>query len=226
MPFPINIKQPLQKLVLMTPTIKNLLILCLFIILSSCEQKEQKKENVREKISLSNEKAIKDFIYRNNAISGWDTLACYTYRYQEMFIDSARKISFEGNIRDIIKSDSNYFIKISYSELHNIIYHQIYRNNHFLAEIMLTRGQFLSLKQKLKSKNSSRSGCFIFKVSKIVTLGPEIKTDLKGYSEDVNIYLDFDFTENLILFKGTLVDCIIKQSGSTYDLDFMKRKPI
>jgi hypothetical protein len=151
------------------------LSILIIIFLTSCGQseqqiKEEKDAVVKQKSELlktTNEKAITDLSKKYNSVSGWDTLELYTYNYQEMFIDEGKPINFEGKLKDIIKSDSIYYLKVHNTGWH---YHQNY-----IAQISVTPQKFLEFQKILKSANHTNEGCFIFKVTKIVSASPEIK---------------------------------------------------
>ncbi len=186
------------------------------ILLASCgksdkevkELKEEKEAVVKQKneqLKTTNEKAIINLSQKYNAVSGWDTLELYTYLYQEMFIDQRRPICFEGELNDITKTDSTYFLKVRNSSWHY--------NKNFIALISLSRQNFVEFQKILKSNNHTNEGCFVFKVSKIVSASPEIKSDLELNAEDSYSYLDYDFDETLLIFKGELIDFYLNESA-------------
>jgi len=190
------------------------LTLFTIILLTSCgksdkevkEVKEEKEAVVKQKneqLKATNEKAIIDLSQKYNAVSGWDTLELYTYLYQEMFIDQRKPISFEGELNDITKTDSTYFLKVRNSSWHY--------NKNYIALISLSRQNFVEFLKILKSNNHTNEGCFVFKVSKIVSASPEIKSDLELNGEDSYSYLDYDFDETLLIFKGELIDIYLNE---------------
>ncbi len=199
----------------MTKLLGLTLTLFTIILLTSCcksdkevtEAKEEKKAVVKQKkeqLKTSNEKAIINLSQKYNAVLGWDTLELYTYLYQEMFIDQRKPISFEGELTDITKTDSTYFLKVRNSSWH-------YDKN-YIALISLSRQNFVELQKILKSNNHTNEGCFVFKVSNIVSAYPEIKSDFKLNGEDSYSYLDYDFDETLLIFKGELIDFYLNES--------------
>ena len=199
----------------MTKQLIQTIILSAIILLAGCGKSEQKtkeeKEVIvkqkREQLKTTNEKAIADLTLKYSSISGWDSLETFTYVLQEMFIDEKKPISFEGELKDITKSDTTYFLKV-----HNTGWHY---NRNYIALISLTAEKFTLLKTKLKSTNHSSEGCFIFKVSKISSATPEIKSDFELDGEDSYSYLSYDFDETLLIFKGELVDFYLNETVDT-----------
>lgn len=192
------------------------------ILLTSCgksdkeikelkELKEVKEAVVKqkiEKLKTKNKKAIINLSKKYNAVSGWDTLEVYTYLYQEMFIDQRKPISFEGRLNDITKTDSTYFLKVWNSK--NRSY-----NKNSMALISLSRQNFVEFQKILKSNSHTDEGCFVFKVSKIVSGYPEITSDDELRSIDFNSYFNF---YNLLIFKGELIDFyLIEREDKTND---------
>lgn len=177
-----------------------------FILLISCgkseQQIEQEKEAIakqkKEQIQIRNEKAIINLCEKYNAVSGWDTLNLYTYHYQELFIDQKRPISFKGELNDITKTDSTYFLRVRNT---NWRYSKDY-----IAQISLNHQTFNKFQSILKLKNHTNKGCFIFSVSKILSVSPKLISEAESDSENYYSYLDFDFDETLLIFKGELID--------------------
>jgi hypothetical protein len=179
----------------------------------SCKSEQEKKEEVvnqkKEQLKSANEKEISDLNEKHKAISRWDSLETFTYVLQEKFIDENEPISFQGKLRDIYKSDSTYLLKV---EKNN---ESRYKWN-YIATISLSKEKFFKLKKILESSNHSKTGCFIFKVSKVTSPFVKIKshTSLDEYSEisasneysDSELYLDFDFYDKLLIFQGDLID--------------------
>jgi hypothetical protein len=200
----------------MTKLLGLTLTLFTIILLTSCgksdkevkEAKEEKEAVVKQKkeqLKTTNEKAIINLSQKYNAVLGWDTLELYTYLYQEMFIDQRKPISFEGELYDITKTDSTYFLKVRNSSWHY--------NKNYIALISLSRQNFVEFQKILKSNYHTNEGCFVFKVSKIVPASPEIKSDLELNGEDSYSYLDYDFDETLLIFKGELIDFYLNESA-------------
>lgn len=196
----------------MTIQIGHTIILSAIILFTSCgkseqQVKEDKKQVVKQKteqLKTANKKAISDINHKHNAVSGWDSLESFTYVLQEMFVDENKLMNFKGEIKDIIKSDSTYLLKVH----HNSDWP--YKMD-YLALISMSREKLVEIKEILKSDNHSNIGCFILKVSKIISSSPKIKPDLELEGEDSYSYMDFDFDANLLIFKGDLVDFHINE---------------
>lgn len=198
----------------MTKQFKQTIILSAIVLLISCgksereikaqEEKvaEQEKKRLREQLKTQDEKAVFDLNHKYNSISGWDSLKTYTYVFQEMFIDDNEPISFEGQLMDITKSDSAYFIQVHHKGQHY--------NSKYIAQISVTSDRFAELEDLIY--NRSNKGCFIFKVSKIVSISPEIASDSELDGEDSYSYLTYEFDEPLLIFKGDLIDFYLNET--------------
>lgn len=151
---------------------------------------EQEKKELKEQLKTTNEKAIIDLTHKYNAISSWDTLDKFTYVFQEMFIDEKKNMSFEGELVDITKSDSTYFLKVYKDTWH---YDRFY-----IAQISTTPEQFSELE-----RHNSTEGCFIIKVTQITSL-----FDLEGEDSDLTCELD----DHLLIFKGDLIDFYLNET--------------
>lgn len=193
------------------------IILLTIVLLTCCgksEQqiKEEKEDFVKQKneqLKITNKKALINLTQKYSAIMGWDTLDFYTYQYQEMFIDQRKPICFEGELNDITKTDSSYYLKLRNTSWH-------YKKN-CIALISLSRQNFIEFNKILKSKNHTNEGCFVFKVSKIISASPEIKSDIEMEGEDSYSYLGFDFDETLLIFKGELIDFYLNETALKTD---------
>lgn len=162
---------------------------------------------MKEKLSqlkIINNKAMVNLSKKYSAVLGWDTLGHYTYLYQEMFIEDKKLICFEGQLSDIIKIDSIYYLKVQ-----NV--NTDYSKN-FLAQISINNEKFIELQKILKLNNYTNDGSFIFKVSKIFSVCPQIKADIELVDKELDprsesySYLAYDFNEPLLVFKGELID--------------------
>lgn len=190
---------------------KWLSIIFLTVLTISCDNSEQriKKEKKleinqkKEQLIIKNKNEIKIISNKNNAVMGWDTLYYYTCTLQEMFIDANKLICFEGEIKDITKSDSNYTLKV-------------YNNNwqsvqNYIALITVNPKIFFEMKKLLNSNNHLNEGCFVFEVTKIFTENPSIKSNIELEGEYSYSYLDYDFDETLLIFKGNLIDFYLNE---------------
>ncbi|MBC7748366.1 MAG: hypothetical protein H7Z76_07295 [Methylotenera sp.] len=195
---------------------KNLLNLFLLtIILISCGEK---KEVVKDKASseiwdelrAKNKKESILLSEKHNAIIDWDTTDQYTYQLQELFITNANSISYTGIISDIIKKDTSYILK-----LYSHSYYNYYKT--YMADVELS---YQMLKELLKDQSMLKKrlaeGCFIFKVTKIESMSPELTSDIDLGSpsendpslyeqENISSSLIFNYKRNLIKFKGKLI---------------------
>lgn len=191
---------------------KQLIFLMLLAsLLSSCGKteediKEEKQKAIGQKeneLKSSNENNIAKLVTKNHAVCGWDTLQPYTHVYHKMFIEEHKLINFEGVIKDITKNGLTYLLKV----------HNMRRRHHrnYDAEISISTEQFEELEKLLKSNGRNNRGCFIFKVSKIVSVSPEIKSEIEYDGEDSYSYLTYDFDETLLIFKGDLSDFYLNQ---------------
>jgi hypothetical protein len=180
-------------------------------LLSSCGKteediKEEKQKAIEQKESelrSSNENNITKLVTKNHAVRDWDTLLPYTYVYQNMFIEENKPITFEGVIKDITKNGLNYVLKV----------HSMHRRRHrnYDAEISVSAEHFQGIEKLLKSNGRIDKGCFIFKVSKIISVSPEIKSEIEWNGEDSYSFLTYDFQETLLIFKGELLDFYLNQ---------------
>ena len=213
----------------MTKKIKWISIILLTALLISCgkseqQLKEEKKSEIKQKkeqLKIKNENAIKDLSKKNNAVMDWDTLYVYTYVFQEMFIENNRPLCFEGELKDITKSDSNYTLKVhntNYTlKVHNTNWH--WDQNYialitvnYIALITVNSQMFFEIIKQLKSHNHSNDGCFVFEVTKIFTANPAIKSDLEFDGEDSYSFSYYDFDETLVIFKGNLIDFYLNET--------------
>lgn len=175
-------------------------LLVILFCLVSCESKKEpdkdkyevRKENQNRLDSLNQNEILK-LINIHNAIAGWDTVENFTYYLQELFSDKLRPASFMGNIKDIIKYDSMYVLKVVNSNYQS--------PNAFIAEISVNTLMFNKLKSLLKSSKGNE-GCFIFQVENITSNIPVLKSEI----DESSSYLTLDFDETLIKFKGQLID--------------------
>jgi hypothetical protein len=193
------------------------LILSTLLLLFACgkSEKQIRKEKwsvVKQKtehVKAINKKASINLSRKYNSVTGWDTLECYTYIYQEMFIDQGRLISFEGELKDITKTDSTYYLRI-----HNIGW---YYSQNYIALISLRPQKFLEFQKVLHYNNQTNEGCFVFKVSKILSALPAIKSEFELDVEDSYSYIDYKLAKTLLIFKGDLIDFYLNVTVNTTD---------
>jgi hypothetical protein len=140
---------------------------------------------------------------KNSAISDWDTAPGFTYQLQEKFENTSRLISFLGEIDDIVKKDSSFFLKIASSNF------QAFKT--FSAEISISPQTLETLEESM-NKKKSRKGCFILNVTRIISSSPILSSDVESTGEtpeDAISYLTYDDDETLIKIYGNLKDFYI-----------------
>ena len=190
----------------MTPVLKLLLIIPT-VIISSCGQektelpkeKSEGKYDKRKQLAILNvaeaEKLAKSF----NANSGWDTTGRFTYYLQELFESDTRPVSFIGAIKDVIKKDTSYILKVVNTNSHS--------SKNYMAEIYVSVNTFQAMKSKL-DPNKINEGCFIFELTKVSSHLPVLKSEIESSGdivENASSYLTLDFDESLIKLEGKLV---------------------
>ena len=190
----------------MTKIIKQLfLLLPIFVVSCSNSKKEPEKSKYdiqkeqQANLDTLNLKEGEKISNSHNAIVGWDTAEKFTFYLQELFENSSRPISFIGEIKDIIKKDSNYILKVMNSN--SLSYKR------FNAEISVAPSMFQELKSQLQLKTDYQ-GCFIFQVKKISSSQPILNSEIDSNGdnvEDASSYITFDFDETLIKFQGKLI---------------------
>ena len=72
------------------------------------------------------------------------------------------------------------------------------------------------LKNKFRSTNHSEKGCLIFKVLKIVSVAPEIKSIFESEVETLYSSLYYAFDESILIFKGDLIDFYLNEIVEKY----------
>lgn len=213
-----------------------LLLVCTVAI--SCNQTKKEpsddreasvtKELTSDELDSLNQNASIAITLNQNAISGWDTIAKYTYQLQEMLDTGSKAISFIGNINDIIKADTNYIMKVkgNYNGRRN-------SRNSWFAEILLSKSRYQELHRYLFKKSLKSIGCFIIKNVKIYekvnffraisinseigSYKPAIEDDKNSVKADAfysNVLESFD--EKVFIFKGELVDFYLFKNKETY----------
>lgn len=191
----------------MKQIIKSLIpLLTLFVIISCDESKKEPEKNQSEirqekqdKLDTLNLNEANKLSISSHAIIGWDTTKHFTYSLQELFENGTRPISFIGRIKDIVKKDTFYILKVTSSNSPS--------DKNFIAEISITANILSELKAHL-DPNEDNEGCFIFQVTKISSSIPILKSEIETSGdnvEDASSYLTLDFNETLIRFQGELL---------------------
>ena len=175
----------------------NLLILSVFLGCGENESESKLLKKQKEKYVKEQKQSVKLELIKNyNPIVGWDSTKVFTYWYQENLCAEPIKIAFEGILKDIIKIDSaNYAVKL-YARKKSSIDSD---DRAFLLECRISQQQKATLEKELKHDK----GFFIIKVETVNTHFPAIRSEDQGEGD---FYLDYDFDEKLIVFKGYLID--------------------
>lgn len=185
----------------------KLLLVITTLTIASCgeEKKEPPKDkwevhyNKQKQLDTLNFTEAEKFAKSSNANIGWDTTDEFTYSLQESLESDPRPISFIGEIKDVIKKDSLYILKVVNTNSQS--------SKNFIAEIAVSANTFQVIKTKLDPKESNE-GCFIFQVTKVSSHLPILKSEIESNGdnvEDASSYLTLDFDESLIKLQGKLV---------------------
>jgi hypothetical protein len=191
----------------------SLIAVIIILFLISCRQsgkadKLSKFEKRKQLESFNLKNAIK-LSEKSNAVFGWDTTGGFTYAIQEKFEGGNKSMPFIGWIRDIIKEDSNYVLKVSQSfsqTPNNFLDWNVYTT--FAAEILVPQDIFYSLKIAIDERKSLE-GCFIIRVNSIKESHPILSSEVDPDGpdiEDASSYITLDFEQSLVVVKGTLSD--------------------
>ena len=197
--------------------IKSLLSFFLVLIMASCGESKEEVEKRNEKIKEDKQETLdslnvynrENIIKENNAIVGWDSTDNFTYTLQDLFASESRPVSFRGEIKDIIKKDSVYILKVYRESSARSFRH----SSNYIAEIIVNSNTFLTLKQKL-DPDEYNTGCFIFNVTKVSSFNPVLSSEVEKNGEnadDATSYLILDGDQTTIKLQGTLVAYYINQ---------------
>ncbi|RXK58105.1 hypothetical protein ESA94_19025 [Lacibacter luteus] len=167
----------------------------LVILVASCGSSD-KKENPDK-----NEAIAKTLARKYNAVANWDTTASYTSHFQNMFIAQNKPILFKGRVYDIVKTDSNYVVKV--------LDERTDATHNFLAIITFSTVQLDSL----YSGNQATRGVFVFKVTKVKSSDPSIKADMESDEDGSYTYthLSDDAGTMITIFTGIAIDCQLEE---------------
>lgn len=200
----------------MKNSLKLIIILISIILLTSCGKSEadikqekkaaEKKANElkEEQLGKANEKAISDLYLKYGMVKGWENVDTFTYTLQEMYLEKGKTMVFEGELKDITKSDDTYFLIVEGIN-------EYYGHNN-IANISLDSEKFNELRKHLKSKSNSLGGCFVFKVSNIISPLYQIKSGSESDGEECRSFLKYSMKESLLIFKGDLIEFYINKS--------------
>lgn len=200
----------------MKDLLKIMLILISIILLTSCgkseadikyeKEKSEKKaaQLKREQLKKEKDKAISDLYLKYGMVKGWENVDTFTYALQEMYLEKGKTMVFEGTLKDIMKSDDTYFLIVEGIN-------EYYGHNN-IANISLDSEKFNELRKHLKSKSNSLGGCFVFKVSNIISPLYQIKSGSESGSEECSSFLEYSMNESLLIFKGDLIEFYISKN--------------
>lgn len=146
------------------------------------EKKEKKLDSIESAIITKNKDCITALELKYRPIIFWDTSIFFTYKLQDMIVGN--RIGIYGEILDITKVDTNYFLKLEYSERP---YSDFYNHKTFIeyANIYFEKINLIRLETILNSYENSRRGYFIIKVNNVDSV--TIKGDL------INFYIMEEF---------------------------------
>jgi len=178
-----------------------LFLVILPITILSCGDKKEKKRN---ELNEKNKTAYVGIIEKYSA-SIVDSINDYTFSCQKKFIEQKSLLGFKGSVSDIIKTDSNYILQV----------YTTVRSKNYVARIIIDTPMFQRLLPLLNfDYRRKQKGCFIIKVSQIISKSPSIDLDIDSGDEENDSYVSIgDFgSERILIFKGTLVDFYLNES--------------
>lgn len=186
---------------------KKLLFVITLVSIASCGQEKKEPPKDKWEVRYDKQKQLdtlnltdaEKFAKSSNANIGWDTIETFTYSLQESIESDQRPIAFIGIIKDVIKKDSLYILKVLNTNSQS--------SKNYIAEISVSETTFQAIKSKLDPKESNE-GCFIFQVAKVSSHLPILKSEIESNGdnvEDASSYLTLDFDESLIKLQGKLV---------------------
>ena len=174
-------------------------LMILFVSCTSGNKSAKKLEqlkNTRDSIALAREKKINTIISDYSCVIGWDTSNLFTYELKEI-LDSSSNILLSGDIVDIIKSDSFYYLYIHHQGSSRTCDYE------FIAKVKVPELQWKS--EKYNSKSDSLSGYFVVNVESIKSIPIKIFADGEYDSEDVSSFIDVSMSEKMVLISGDLI---------------------
>lgn len=185
----------------------KLLLVITTLIIASCGQEKKEPPKDKWEVRYDKQKQLdtlnltdaEKLAKSSNAIIGWDTTEQFTYSLQESLESDSRPISFIGEIKDVIKRDSLFILKVVNTNSQS--------SKKFISEISVSANIFQAIKSKLDAKENNE-GCFIFQVTKVSSHLPILKSEIEsngGNVEDASSYLTLDFDESLVKIQGKLI---------------------
>jgi hypothetical protein len=129
------------------------------------ENKEREELKIEKKIHETIRVHYNGLLKKYQAISFSD-LKQFTYECQEELVDKKTLLLFGGEIRDIVKIDTNYKIKVD-----NIYKIEDHNGNEIEVknnlEVLISKNQFNEIKKHINSESNIHAGCFIIKTDTI-----------------------------------------------------------
>jgi len=184
--------------------IKTLLTLFTAVSISGCGLFEKKE------VSKIDDSKTKSFILSSNANSSWDTTCTYLFELQELFENTNTLMCFEGDIADIIKSDSTYVLK-----LNHITANEFGRSDFIVAYARITPQLKSEILSKIES-NSLSTGAFNLKVSKIRPSTIGISPEIEGTGDNSFPYLEYSYSSSLLIIDAELINYQLDEGNSDF----------
>ena len=194
---------------------KSLIPIFLFFAFVSCNDSKIESKKGEFEISLEKQDKLdtlnlieaQRLSRTSNSIIGWDTTENFTYSLEKKFEAEPKLLSFIGEIKDVIKKDSLYILKVINEESES--------SKYFIAEISVTADMFQKMESKLDPKETNK-GCFIFtptsiRSSSLLRLDSEVLPDENAKTADeananASSDLSYDFGHVIVFLKGNLKD--------------------
>lgn len=195
--------------------IQVLILLLLFVSCGGDRQHELSWEEINALEDALLEKNIQASdslcnIYDALLLSG--SLFKFTFQVQETFVQGDRLLCLEGQLLDIIKSDSSYVIKVRRSlwrEEGYYFYEDIYDIYlDYIIYIRIRPDTFLDLINRIGTRNHTPNGSFIVQIKRVVSVDPVISSDveIEGYEgEDSYSYVYIDYRKRIVTLAGDLI---------------------
>ncbi|MFC4231404.1 hypothetical protein ACFOW1_05850 [Parasediminibacterium paludis] len=182
---------------------KRIFYICLafsyMLTIFSCENQQVKIEKPPYEEISKNEIEIREMIKHYDAIILDDTIEQYTFRLQDIFIKQNKLLSVRAEIFDAYQNGNLFTLKIMPRD---IIDEKIK-----VLEVIVDSTQQEGLKKKLEyNKVTHQSGCFIIKVSNVISLGPEIEYKIDNEDQSNPYISSEEENKRLLSIKGRLID--------------------
>jgi len=183
------------------------------LIFISCNKPKQTEYEIQhdkfEKLEALNLNESLKISKAANALLDWDTIKGFSYDLQDLLLN--KPISFTGELKDVLKTDSNFKL-ILYNKNPNSI-------KNYIAEVLIDSGLFQSLNLNLDRKHENK-GCFIFEVANVNSHFPILSSEIDPDGEsvkDATSYLVFDYYESVTKIQGKLISYYIFETQKSDD---------